>query len=158
MPENYRLSEHFVAKEFVCRCGSPDCELSDPSVIYNKINPVLVEKLEQLRVAINMPITITSGARCQNKQIQIYKERYGEFWERHIVWDSQHLVNSKNQFNASDCITNYNMFKFVMMSAYFRFNGVGYYQRQLSSNELVDYFVHLDVGGGLRFYRKVYSF
>lgn len=50
-----QLTPHFKLSEFACHCG---CGASN-------INMDLVTKVEQLRVALNRPITITSGVRCQ---------------------------------------------------------------------------------------------
>lgn len=48
-----RLSEHFVEREFRCRCCGRV-----------RIVPELVQALEQLRAQIEKPITIVSGYRC----------------------------------------------------------------------------------------------
>ena len=54
--DNIKLSEHFNSKEFRCKCGK--------SHTY-KINSELVNKLEQLRSALNCSkIVLTSGYRC----------------------------------------------------------------------------------------------
>lgn len=148
-----QLSEHFVAEEFVCKCGK--CDLSNPVVIKEKINYKLIDKLEQLRMAINMPIIITSSARCKNKHIRIYQERYGEFWESHIVWGSFHLLGNNDKINACDFVCNYDRFKTIMYAAYFRFSGIGRYYKKLPET-LRDLFIHVDVGDGARFYEKVY--
>lgn len=49
-----RLTENFTLAEFACRC----CGAA-------KIDPGLVQKLQQLRDRIGKPISITSGYRCQ---------------------------------------------------------------------------------------------
>lgn len=49
------LTDHFSRSEFVCSCG---CGLDE-------MDPVLIEKLEEVRVLLGRPIRITSGVRCQ---------------------------------------------------------------------------------------------
>lgn len=63
-------SEHFAWSEYACDCirpeynfgwcdGFPDTDYPDHSM-----SPELIQKIEQLRVNIGVPITITSGIRC----------------------------------------------------------------------------------------------
>jgi len=153
---DHKLSEHFWASEFVCRCGK--CELSNPDVIKLKINMRVVQNLERLRIAINAPIWITSGARCRDKQIQIYKERYKEFWESHIVWSSLHLLDSAtDKFNACDFRCDFDMYKTSMIAAHCGFTEVGWYQRKAGEG-LENIFVHSGMKDGLSFYRKIYNY
>ena len=58
--EEIKLSEHFVSREFTCRCCGE-----------TKVNFMLVLKLEDLRTKLNKPIIITSGYRCpkHNKEV-----------------------------------------------------------------------------------------
>lgn len=154
MSNNYQLSENFSAKEFVCRCGN--CELSDPAIIYKKMNPILIGKIQKVREIIRVPMIITSGARCGNRHIEIYKERYGDFWRQHIVWGSQHLVHN-DLINASDFVCSCDLFFITMVCASVGLTCVGWYQRKMPDG-LMDYFVHSDVGGKISFYRKVYNF
>lgn len=60
------LSKHFNSNEFECPCGCDDQIISED----------LIEKLETLRVAINMPIKITSGYRCCFYQNKLKLEGY----------------------------------------------------------------------------------
>ena len=53
------LSVHFNSKEFVCRCGI---------CIPQRITQDLINKLEQVRQLYGLPVTITSGFRCQRYQ------------------------------------------------------------------------------------------
>lgn len=56
------MSEHFQIKEFACKCG---CGKAD-------ISPLLIDKLEALRVALgNNPITIVSGCRCSKHSVAV---------------------------------------------------------------------------------------
>ena len=65
-----KASEHFAWIEYACDCirpeynfgwcdGYPDTAYGDKSM-----SPELLQKIEQLRVNIGVPITITSGIRC----------------------------------------------------------------------------------------------
>jgi hypothetical protein len=49
------LSEHFDKSEFACHCGCGN----------SKVNPELVEALEQLRAKAQAPVRILSGKRCK---------------------------------------------------------------------------------------------
>jgi zinc D-Ala-D-Ala carboxypeptidase len=49
-----KLSRHFKASEFACKCGCGG----------KKISMELVEKLEKVRVLYGLPMKITSGYRC----------------------------------------------------------------------------------------------
>ena len=51
-------SKYFSAKEFVCKCG---CGLGS---VEATIAPDLIHALHVLRMNLNVPFTITSGARC----------------------------------------------------------------------------------------------
>jgi len=53
-----RLSEHFTAAEFTCRCQNPKCPAQ------KRPHPALVERLEELRTLWGRPIWIISGIRC----------------------------------------------------------------------------------------------
>jgi zinc D-Ala-D-Ala carboxypeptidase len=58
------LSKNFSRSEFACK-GRACCNHSAP------IHPVLVEALQELRDQVNVPLSITSGFRCNkhNKDI-----------------------------------------------------------------------------------------
>ena len=69
-PTEDKASEHFAWIEYACDCirpqynfgwcdGYPDTAYGDKSM-----SPELLQKIEQLRVNIGVPITITSGIRC----------------------------------------------------------------------------------------------
>lgn len=55
----FKLSEHFWAYEFDCKCGKCDQTL---------VAQELVDKLEKLREFTRHPIEVTSGYRCQKHQ------------------------------------------------------------------------------------------
>jgi len=150
--DKYRLSRHFMATEFRCRCGK--CELSNPDEILVRINPILIDKLEMVREFIQVPMMITSGARCTEKQISIYKQRYGEYWADYTRWDSKHLVNKSGKFEACDIICKYNLWDVAMISARIGFNGIIWYQKQ-TLESLVDDCLHIDVAERLFFDRRI---
>lgn len=154
---DYQLSAHFYAYEFVCRCGK--CELSDPKVIMDKIDPLLIEKLETTRVITELPIIVTAGVRCWGRQIQIYKERYKEFWESHIVKNSKHFLNKETGiFEACDIICSMGLFQVSMIAARSGFNEVGWYRRN-QSGIITDYFIHAGTRKDRNnYYRKIYNF
>lgn len=63
-----RLSRHFVRGEFACKCG---CGLADP-------DPGLIDVLERVRDAIDSPLIIVSGHRCErhNRNVGGAKRSY----------------------------------------------------------------------------------
>lgn len=104
---------YFDMIEFACNhCG----DLPE-----NGMNPVLLEKLDQLRERIGYPIIVTSGYRC-------------EFWNRMCggVSDSQHLKG-----NAADVYCDQvTVDELANLAAEIGFDGIGrYYESE---------FVHLD--------------
>lgn len=52
-----RLSEHFEAWEFKCKCGVCESVLPDPE---------LIEVLEDVRGKFGKPVTVHSGYRCDD--------------------------------------------------------------------------------------------
>lgn len=58
------LSPHFKAKEFEC---------TDGVCSEQRIDMRLVERLEEVRVEIGLPLIITSAFRCANRQSQLRK-------------------------------------------------------------------------------------
>ena len=52
------LSDHFDTEEFVCACG---CGFGSN---IEDIEPVLIQRLEHMRVFLDLPLQIQSGARC----------------------------------------------------------------------------------------------
>lgn len=60
MPENHMmLSAHFAKEEFACGCG---CGFG---LKEGDVDPELVQILENIREALNRPVKINSGCRCQ---------------------------------------------------------------------------------------------
>lgn len=57
-----KLSDHFSSKEFECPCGKCDEQ---------KISAKLIEKLEQVRVEFGEPVSVNSGYRCPEHNVQV---------------------------------------------------------------------------------------
>ncbi len=59
--ESERLSPHFLRSEFACKCGCG----------FATVDPVLIEQLELLRMALGRPIVIDDACRCEihNKKV-----------------------------------------------------------------------------------------
>lgn len=63
-------SEHFAWSEFACDCVRPGYDFGwcngFPETDYpdHSMSPELIQKIEQLRVNIGVPITVNSGVRC----------------------------------------------------------------------------------------------
>ncbi len=73
---------HFARGEFACDCGGAYCD-GFPA----EMNLELLLKLEALRNALNVPVIITSGVRCQTRNAEVGG-----------VDNSQHLFGQ-----AADC-------------------------------------------------------
>jgi uncharacterized protein YcbK (DUF882 family) len=58
------LSANFSTKEFLCSCG-----VCSP----HRLDPDLIKRLQRVRDALNMSITVTSGFRCAKRQAQLRK-------------------------------------------------------------------------------------
>lgn len=105
--------KYFTMDEFSCNC----CGELPP----NGMNPVLLEKLDQLRERVGYPIIITSGYRCP-----YYNKEVGG------VSNSQHVLG-----NAADCFCWYlSVEELANIAREIGFDGIGkYYDSE---------FVHLD--------------
>lgn len=57
----YKFNQYFNTREFSCQCKNSDC-------VEQKVAIELVNKLTELREAIQEPLTITSGYRCEKHQ------------------------------------------------------------------------------------------
>lgn len=147
-----QLSEHFNAKEFVCRCGK--CIYSKPETVAKVINPEIPRILENVRHDLKVPIRINSGIRCRQHHINIYKGRYGDYWELHIVWNSNHLFDKDSgYFHAADWTCDMKLYKAAMVAANKGFKQVGWYTRENG----MDIFIHSGITGEYCYYRKVYK-
>lgn len=64
-------SEHFAWSEFECDCQKPQYNFGwcdgFPGTDYpdHSMSPELIQKIEQLRVNVGVPITVNSGVRCE---------------------------------------------------------------------------------------------
>lgn len=112
------MSEHFDLWEF--RCQGDECKKLPKNLI--PINPILIEKLEQLRTLVgNKPITINSGYRCP---IHNYEEGS-------VVVRSQHVLG-----NAADIVCpGVSIADLEILVRECGFDGVGIYPS----------FIHVDV-------------
>ena len=125
------LSEHFSESEFACHhCN----EL--------KINPRLIELLEQLRYNIGgFPLTISSGYRC-------------EYWNKHEggAEKSQHIFGNAADVLCPDGLDSLGEFKWYAYQL--PFDAIGYYERGYKGK---DGRLHLDVRyGGVTGEEKIY--
>ncbi len=75
--EGQKLSEHFQAREFACRC----CGMV-------LVHPELVRKLEGLRNVVGAPVFIASGYRCAkyNKAVGGAENSYHLFGMAADIW------------------------------------------------------------------------
>lgn len=62
-----KLSEHFDSTEFACKCGCG----------FDKIDPKLIEVLEDVREFYGQPIKINSGCRCDVHNARVGGVRNG---------------------------------------------------------------------------------
>ena len=62
----YKFNKYFSSKEFDCQCKNSSC-------IEQKVSKELINKLTELREAVNEPLVITSGFRCEAHQEEIRK-------------------------------------------------------------------------------------
>lgn len=62
----YPFNQYFKTSEFSCQCKLKSC-------VEQKASKELISKLTELRIAINEPLTITSGFRCKAHQEEIRK-------------------------------------------------------------------------------------
>ena len=62
----YSFNKYFKTNEFSCQCKHPEC-------VEQKTSIELISKLTELRKAMNEPLTVTSGFRCEAHQEDIRK-------------------------------------------------------------------------------------
>jgi hypothetical protein len=115
MPEDARLSTHFHAHEFTCRCG---CGLCEP-------HPDLILALEQLRALIRAPIIITSAHRCPKHNAAVGGGP-----------SSEHLAGRAVDIHAP-ALSLYELFAGALNVPLFEGGGIGIYPKQQ--------FLHLDI-------------
>lgn len=59
-----QLGTYFSTKEFQCKCRNKDC-------VEQQVEIDLINKLDDLREELGLPITVTSGFRCRKHQVKI---------------------------------------------------------------------------------------
>lgn len=106
------LSKHFNESEFQCKC----CGVV-------KIDQVLVDKLEQVRVIYNKPMNILSGYRCPHHNAEVGG-----------VDNSYHM---KGMAADISCDTNTNRYFLLKAIMEVGFNRIGIYKQG---------FIHVDIG------------
>jgi zinc D-Ala-D-Ala carboxypeptidase len=62
--EKQQLSKHFSTEEFECKCKLPSCK-------EQRISKELIDKLQELREELGIPLTVTSGFRCKDHNTAI---------------------------------------------------------------------------------------
>lgn len=62
--EVYPFNKYFKTSEFSCQCKLKGC-------VDQKVSIELINKLTELREAVNEPLTVTSGFRCKEHQAYI---------------------------------------------------------------------------------------
>jgi uncharacterized protein YcbK (DUF882 family) len=112
------LSRHFSRHEFACKCGCG----------FNAVSPKLIDLLQTIRGYIGVPMTVTSGCRCEEHNAYVGGVR-----------DSQHLYG-----RAADIYTPIGAQAFFeAVKKLYRMGAIptlGHAQLYLKQN-----FVHLDV-------------
>lgn len=119
---------HFRRYEFVCRCG---CGL-------DRVYPLLVLNLDNLRRAIGKPLLITSGCRCERHNAIIG----GEI-------NSMHKPDARGMTHAADIVVPDSVtFEAIeeAMEDIWSYGGIGLYTKRG--------FVHWDTGIGRENFRR----
>lgn len=110
------LSANFSKAEFACHCG---CGAND-------VNRDLVNSLQLLRDALNEPINILSGVRCEFHNAKCGGAKH-----------SQHLLGTAADIHVKDMSVK-DLHEFIKTNnGIFGFRAIGFYQKQG--------FVHVDV-------------
>ncbi len=119
------ISEHFSVEEMACRCG---CGLGREVCDFD---PRLIEAIEAVHYKANLPMRVTSGARCRGHNIA---EGGHE--------KSAHIVDSTHQGQAIDFMIYDNNYRAIFLDAIYSvgFPGVG----------IAKGFMHIDVRPRLR--------
>ena len=109
-----KLSPHFYADEFVCRCGCGKLSM----------NPSFMLSLQQLREQYAKPMRITSGFRCKKKQEQLIADGRGAVDSEHVWGNAADIAMD----NAHD------RYRLIALAFKLGFTGIG----------VAKDFVHLD--------------
>lgn len=111
------LSPHFTKRELACRhCG--DC----------KVDPQLVEALEQLRAIVGRPLIVTSAYRCEEHNKAVGGER-----------SSYHVRGLAADVLVPKDMSLFDFYQAALLVPAFANGGIGVYPKER--------FLHLDVRG-----------
>ena len=86
--EVYPFNKYFSSAEFSCKCTHKEC-------VDQKVSKILIDKLTELREAIQEPLKISSGFRCSAHQDDVRKSEVSTV----VAKNSQHEVG-----NAADVV------------------------------------------------------
>lgn len=113
------ITPNFNRSEFACKCG---CGL-------DLIDPIFVQRLQRMRDIAGVPITVTSGCRCEDHNRSVGGKD-----------DSPHLPGPDGECRAADIVIQgrdvLEMFVFAEDLDAFRGGGIGLY--------LPEGFIHVD--------------
>jgi uncharacterized protein YcbK (DUF882 family) len=85
----HMFAKYFDVNEFACRCG--ECRYAKGRIRECDVNPLLVEELDVLREALDAPLVVSSGLRCQE-----HNAACGG------VSSSQHLIGTAADVTTAD--------------------------------------------------------
>lgn len=109
------MSKYFASSETECHCGCGG----------NKVNPILMEKLDAMREAIGGPLELSNAYRCPSHNAEVGGVR-----------NSQHVLGNAADVYVPDYF-NGDIEKLAWYAEYVGFDGIGIYYD--------DEFVHVDV-------------
>jgi zinc D-Ala-D-Ala carboxypeptidase len=115
-----RLSQHFSKTEFNCQCGN--CTLQ-------KVDEELLEALEKVRFEYGKPISISSGFRCHEHQVELGK-----------MFETAKGVSQHELGRAVDIIVDDNTSKILLPILEKYFEAIG-----IAKN-----FIHVDLRRGVK--------
>lgn len=121
-PKNkgYKLSEHFNALEFQCKCKYPDCTMT-------YIDDGLIDYLEKKRDRLGKSITINSGFRCTRHNRDIGGKKGSIHMTgkaADIVVSGEDMLKLADVFEDADGLGRYKNFLHVDVRGYrARWNG-----------------------------------
>ena len=113
---NFQLSENFNLKEFEC---------THKNHRHVKVDSELVEKLQELRERLGLPMIINSGYRCSERNIQVGGAEHSQ----HLLGKAADISLHNQSMSGQDIAS---------LARGIGFTGIGLY----------DNFIHLDVREG----------
>lgn len=117
----YNFSEHFAVSEFVCHCCGRGA---------NKIDPRLIELLEELRVKAGAPIHVNCGYRCPKHNAEVG----GVTNSQHVIGTAADITIPQIGFSATERLV-----KGI------DFDGTGFYPPLTKGGT---WFIHVDTRDG----------